>query len=134
MRVFHQRALRESLRRLGTCGIELRLCLRDVEAGCDAGVVALLGEAERARIGFDRLIEDRTLAVEAAQLNVIVDELRDQRQPRILEIRGGRGGVGLARSDLIADLSPEVELVADAAAERCCRCSRSASWDPSAAR
>jgi hypothetical protein len=43
-RVFHQRALRERLRRLGARGIELSLRLRDVEAGCDAGIVALLGQ------------------------------------------------------------------------------------------
>ena len=72
--------------------------------------------AERARIGLDRLIEDRAVAVEAAQLNVIVDQLRDQRQASILEIRGGRGGIGLARGDLVANLTPQVELVADAAA------------------
>ena len=116
--MLHQRALRERLRRLGARGIELSLRLRDVEAGCDAGVVALLGEAERARIGFHRLIEDRAVAVEAAQLNVILDQLRDQRQARVLEIRGGCGGVGLARGDLVANLPPQVELVADAAAER----------------
>ena len=122
-RVFHQRALSEGLRRLRACGVELRLRLRDVEAGCDAGIVALLGELERARIGLDGLIEDRAVAIEAAQLNVIIDQLRDQRQARILEIRGGRGGVGLARGDLVANLPPQVELVADAAAERCCHCS-----------
>ena len=78
-RVFHQRALSEGLRRLGACGIELGLRLRDVEAGGDAGIVALLGELERARIGLYRLIEDLAVAIEAAQLNVILDQLRDQR-------------------------------------------------------
>ena len=73
---------------------------------------------ERARIGLHRLVEDRAVAVEAAQLNVIVDQLRDQRQASILEIRGGRGGVGLACGDLVANLPPQVELVADAAAYR----------------
>ena len=46
--MFHERALREGLRRLGACRIELGLRLRDVEAGCDAGIMALLGE-RRAR-------------------------------------------------------------------------------------
>jgi len=114
--VFHQRALGERLRRLGACGIELSLRPANVEAGCDAGIVALLGEADRARIGCDRLVENRAVAVQAAQLNVIADQLRDQRQASILEIRGGCGGVGLAGGDLVADLSPQVEFVADAAA------------------
>ena len=78
--------------------------------------MALLGEAERARIGLHGLIEDRAVAVEAAQLNVIIDQLRDQREASILEIRGGCGGVGFARGDLVANLPPEVKLVADAAA------------------
>ena len=38
--------------------------------------------------------------------------------PNILEVRGGRRGVCLARNDLIADPAPEIELVADGAAER----------------
>ena len=84
---------------------------------------------ERARIGLHRLVEDRAVAIQAAQLNVIVDQLRDQREARILEIRGGRRGVGLARGDLVADLPPQVELVADAAAQPCWHCSRSAWWD-----
>jgi hypothetical protein len=56
--MFHQRALTERLRRLGACGIELSLRLRDVEAGCDAGIVALLGKTDRTGIGFDRLAEN----------------------------------------------------------------------------
>jgi len=116
--VFHQRALTERLRRLGACDIDLSLRLRDVEAGCDAGAEALLGEADRARIGFDRLVENRAVAVQATQLNVIADQLRDQRQASILEIRGGRGGVGLARGDFVADPPPQVKLITDAAAQR----------------
>ncbi len=116
--MFHQRPLGERLRRLGACGIELSLRLRDVEAGRDAGAMALVGEAERPRIGRHRLVEDGAVAVQTAQLNVIVDQLCDQQQARILEVRGGRGGVGLARGDLVADLPPQVELIADAAAYR----------------
>jgi hypothetical protein len=67
-------------------------------------------------IGLHRLIEDRAVAIEAAQLNVILDQLRDQRQASILKIRGGRSGIGLARGDLVVNLPPEVKLVADAAA------------------
>src|ERR1700693_2179445 len=113
-----QGALSERLRGLRPCDIELGLRLRDIETGCDAGIVTLLGEAERARIGLHRLIENRAVAIEAAQLNVIVNQLRDQRQSGILEIRGRSGGVGLAGGDLVANLAPEVELVADAAAYR----------------
>jgi hypothetical protein len=116
--MFHQRALRERLRRLGARGIELGLRLRDIEAGRDAGIVALLGERERARIGLHGLIEDRAVAVEAAQLNVIIGQLRDQRKAGILQIRRRCRGVGLARGDLIANLTPQVEFVADAAARR----------------
>ena len=56
--------------------------------------------------------------VEVAQLDVIVDQLGDQRQPRVLEIRGGRRCIGLARGDLVANLAPKVEFVADAAAQK----------------
>ena len=55
--------------------------------------------------------------VEVAQLDVIVDQLRDQRQPRVLEIRGGRRCIRLALGDLVANLAPKIELVADAAAQ-----------------
>ncbi len=64
--------------------------------------MALLGKLQRARKGGHRVIEDGAVAIEAAQLNVIVDQLRDQREPGVLEIRGGCGGVGFARGDLVA--------------------------------
>ena len=116
--MLHQGALCERLRRLGECRIELSLRLRDVQTGRDAGIVALLGEGERTRISFHRFIEDGTVAVEAAQLNVVLHQLRDQREARVLEVRGRCGGVGLARGDLVANLTPQVEFVADAAAQR----------------
>ena len=75
------------------------------------------GKAERARVDGHGLVEDGTVAVEAAQLHVIVDQLRDQRESRILEIGGGCGGIGLAGGNLVANLPPQVELVADAAAD-----------------
>src|SRR5665213_2139385 len=116
--MFHQSALSERLSGLRASGIELGLRLGDIEAGCDAGIVTLLGEAERARVGCYRLIEDRAVAVEAAQLNVIVDQLRDQRKASILEVSGGRSGAGLAGGDLVANLAPQVELVTNAATHR----------------
>jgi hypothetical protein len=116
--VLHQRPLRKRLLHLGARGIELGLRLRDVESGCDAGVVPLHGETERSGVGLHGLVQNGAVAVEAAQLNVIIDQLRDQRQARILKIRGGRGGIGLAGGDLVANLPPQVELVADAAGER----------------
>src|ERR1700679_679419 len=85
--MLHQGALCEGLRGLRECGIELSLRLRDVQARRDAGIVALFGEAERTRIGFHRLIEDGAVAVEAAQLNVVLHQLRDQRETRVLEVR-----------------------------------------------
>ena len=75
--MLHQCALSQGLRRLGAGSIQLGLRLRDVEARGDAGIVALLGELERACVGLYRLIEDLAVAVEAAQLNVIVNELRN---------------------------------------------------------
>ena len=45
--MFHERALSERLRRLGSGGVELGLRLGDIEAGGDARIVALLGQAER---------------------------------------------------------------------------------------
>ena len=85
--------------------------------GGDAGAVALLGEGERMVVGLDRIVEDRILAVEAAQLHVIVNELGEQRQARVLQVRRRGLRIGLAREDLVADLSPKVELIAHAAAE-----------------
>jgi len=38
-------------------------------------------------IGCDRLVENRAVAVQAAQLNVIADQLRDQRQASISRSR-----------------------------------------------
>ncbi len=104
--MFHQCALGERLCLLRTGDIELGLRLRDIEAGGDAGAVALLGQDDRARVGLHGVVENRVLAVQAAQLDVVVGQLRDQRQPRVLEVRGRRGGVGLARGDLVADLAP----------------------------
>ena len=60
--------------------VELRLRLCDVEAGSDAGAVALLGEAESACIGLHRVIENRGFGIEAPQLHVVIDQLRDQRR------------------------------------------------------
>ena len=115
--MLHQRALSQNLGRLRARGIELRLCLRDVEPGGDAGAVALLGEGQRMIVGLYRSVEDRLLTVEASQLYIIVDELSQQREARALEIRRGSLRIGLACEDLVANLSPEVELVADRAAE-----------------
>ncbi len=77
--MFHQGALGESLRRLRGCHVELRLCLRDIEACGDAGIVTLLRQAQRVCVGFDRIIEYRAIAVETAQLNVVIDQLGDER-------------------------------------------------------
>ena len=68
-------------------------------------------------IGFDRLIENIAAAVEAPELNVVIDQLCDQRQAGILEIRSGCRGIGLAGGDFVANLSPQIELVADGAAQ-----------------
>jgi hypothetical protein len=67
-----------------------------------------LRKAERAHICLHTLPEDRAVVVEAAKLNVIVDQLRDQRKAGILKIRCGCGGVRLTRRDLVANLPPQV--------------------------
>ena len=115
--MLHESALREELRLLRACRVELRLCLCDVETCGDARAMALLGESERMGVGLHRIVENRILTVEAAQLHVVVDQLGEQRQTRILEVRRGRLSVGFARGDLVADLSPKVELIAHAAAQ-----------------
>jgi hypothetical protein len=115
--VLHQSALREDLRRLRACGIELRLCLRDVESRGDARAMALLGKSKRVVEGRHCIVEDRILAVEASQLHVIVHELGEQGQAGVLQVCGRGLRIGFARGYLVADLSPKVELVAHAAAE-----------------
>ena len=92
--MLHQCALSKGLLCLGACGIELRLRLRDVEPWSDAGVVTFFGETQRASVVLHRLIEDCAGAVEAAQLDIIPHQLRDQRQAGVLQIASRGGGVG----------------------------------------
>src|ERR1700739_1688475 len=48
--------------------------------------VALFSNAKRSRRGSDGLVEDRAVAVQAAQLDVIIGQLCDQRETGVLEI------------------------------------------------
>jgi hypothetical protein len=56
--------------------------------------------------------------IHAAQLDVIIDQLGAQRQTGVLKVRRRGFCVRLACGDLVANLAPEIEFVAQATAER----------------
>ena len=74
--MLHLRAQRQYLRILRTRYVELRLRARDIQARGDASVVPLLGQIECVAIGFYRVVENRAVAIEAAQLDVVAREFR----------------------------------------------------------
>jgi len=115
--VFHEGALDAYLRGLRACRIELGLGLRDIQAGGDSGIVALLREAQRPRIGRDGVLENGALVVEATQLHVVFHQLRGERETCILEIRRSRRRVRLSGAHFVANLAPEIELIADGPAD-----------------
>ncbi len=71
-------ALREYLLGLRARRGELRLCLGDVKTRGDTRAMTLFRDLECAVEGGDGIVENGILAIETAQLHVIIDQLRKQ--------------------------------------------------------
>ena len=98
------------LERLGPRRIELRLGLHDVAAGGDADRVLVARELQRALVARDAVLQQANFRILHAQQEVILRELRLQRQSRRRKLVGGGFGGGRARFDVAPDAAPEIEL------------------------
>jgi hypothetical protein len=63
-RVFERRALGKILCLLRTCGVELSLRPRDVQARHDSSVVTFSGQRERAIVSSNRVRKQRPIAIQ----------------------------------------------------------------------
>ena len=91
--------------------LELRLRLRDVGAGRDAVLVAVLCELERLLVGRRLSSSSRFSASKVAELEIVDRELALPAELRVREVgRAGLRARDSVDSDLTADLPPEVEL------------------------
>ena len=116
--MFHQRALRQCLRVLRARHIELGLCTRHIQARRDAAIVPLFGQIQCTAIGLHRVVENRAIAVETAQLDIVVDKLGNEAEACVFQIRRCRCGLCVAGSDLIADAAPQIQFVGGRRADR----------------
>ena len=111
--VFELFALLEDERGLRARGVEQRFFLRDIEAGCDAAVMAGIDEVEAFLQSIDGAAQDADFGVELAEIEIVARDLRRDEQADVLQV----GGVGLIRGfggfDAAAALAENIELVVD---------------------
>ncbi len=71
--------LRQGLRCLRLCRSQLRLRLGHIQPGRNPRIMTLGRERERARIRLHGVIEQGAGAIEAAQLDIVIRQLRRER-------------------------------------------------------
>ncbi len=94
---------------LGLGTLELGGGLAHVGFRHDAGAVLVLGQAQRARIGGDRGIEQARLLVEHPQLQVVLHQFALQAQARGGEICGTGLELGTTGLQATAQLAPDIQ-------------------------
>ena len=109
-RVLQLRPGHRGLERLGPRRVELRFGLDDVAAGGHADGVLVARELQRALVARDAVLQQANLRILHAQQEVILCELRLQRQPCRRQLVGRGFGCGRARFDGASDAAPEIEL------------------------
>ena len=119
--VFQLRALDSQVGQLRLRGVELGFGLRHVGIGSHAAGEAVAGEHQILLVGLDGLLEQRGIAIEPVQLEIVLGELGLIEQAGVLEQRReGLGRVG-AGGDAAVDAAPDVGRVGSAHRE-CRRC------------
>ena len=66
------RPLHAHVDRLGLRGLELRVRLKHVSPRCDARVVPVLRQLPGTSVGRHRLVEERLLRIEGAELEIVL--------------------------------------------------------------
>ena len=90
--------------------LQLRFCLHDVGARCDADVVLVLRQLQRLLIGGHGVVQQAFLSVGDAQLEIGLRERRVQRQARGLESRRACLRTGDIAIDRAPHAAPQVRL------------------------
>ncbi len=111
-RVLELRARDPRVEHLRLRGLELRLGLRDIAAGDDAGRVLIARELQRPFVAGDRILEQSDLRVLHAQQQVALRQQRLRRQPRRGEVRRARLRARFARLDAAPHAAPQVDFPA----------------------
>ena len=109
--VLELRALDAQIDRVSSRGLELRLRLRHVAARGNASVVAVRRQIERLLECLDRVLEQRRLRVEGADLEVVGGDLGVYAEAHVLEVGGARLHTGAAGRDALSHASPHVSFV-----------------------